>query len=138
MEKKEKPVMTTTHHKLSQEFEALQIESRNFGQAQHVQVAYELLKAHSFVDATLRCANTIAAMAERAGVPEKLNTTITIAFMGLIAERMEQTPHLDFEAFAALNPDLFDKAVLARWYSHERLHSPAARAAFLLPDKIAL
>jgi hypothetical protein len=39
-----------------------------------------------------------------------------------------------FAAFAADNPDLMTKSVLARWYSPERLASDAARTTFLLPD----
>ena len=41
---------------------------------------------------------------------------------------------VDAQAFAASNPDLFDKSVLSRWYRAERLASDSARRTFLLPD----
>lgn len=59
---------------------------------------------------------------------------MTIAFLAVIAERLEADGQTEFAAFAAANPDLMTKSVLARWYSAERLASEAARRTFLLPD----
>ena len=38
------------------------------------------------------------------------------------------------DAFTAANPDPIRRAVLARWHGTERLNSPAAKAAFLMPE----
>ena len=71
-------------------------------------------------------------MTARIGKPDAYHETVTIAFLALIAERMGDAT--DFEGFASVNPDLFDKRILARWYSPERLASDRARRHFLLPD----
>ena len=76
-------------------------------------------------------------MAERAGVPAKFNTTITVAFLGLVAERSTERPSASWEEFAKANPDLMEKNVLDAWYETGRLSSDAAREIFLLPDRAA-
>jgi hypothetical protein len=68
------------------------------------------------------------------GKPQAFHQTITIAFLSLIAERIESGGAADFADFAQANPDLLEKSVLSRWYRAERLASTAARRTFLLPD----
>jgi len=116
-------------------FERHEIEPGSFRHSDHVQVAYDMLARYNFVDACARYASTIRAMAESVGVPEKYNTTITIAFMSLIAERRSQSDSNDLDSFLASNPDVLEKDVLKGWYSEERLGSSLAREQFLLPDK---
>lgn len=127
--------MTGDSERLLTRFERFLIAPADFGHAEHVRVALEMLDAYDFIDACLRYARTIRAMAERAGVPEKFNTTITYAFMSLIAERRALAPDADFETFIAINDDLMDRDILLRWYSPERLRSTAAHRQFLLPDQ---
>ena len=74
-------------------------------------------------------------MATKAGKAQAFNQTVTIAFLSLIAERMEQSAAADFAAFERDHPDVFEKRALARWYRPERLASEAARRTFLLPDR---
>jgi len=76
-------------------------------------------------------------MAQQAGKPHAFHQTVTIAFLSLIAERMDGAECQDFSAFAGANPDLFDKHVLRRWYRPERLASACARRTFLLPEPAA-
>ena len=64
-------------------------------------VAYEMLRKHDFIDATTRYAQSIRILATKAGAPRKFHTTITFAFMSLIAERMGTTRHADYDAFIA-------------------------------------
>jgi hypothetical protein len=73
-------------------------------------------------------------MSARADKPQAFHQTITIAFLSLISERVETRPVADFTAFARDNPDLLDKAAVARRYHPERLASELARRTFLLPD----
>lgn len=116
------------------QFEEFEISAPDFHHVDHIRVAYEMLSRYDFVDATARYASTIRTMAERVGVPEKYNTTITFAFMSLVAERKAQSMHVDLESFLTANPDLMKKDVLHGWYSTERLTSATARSQFLLPD----
>ena len=115
-------------------FEQLRIPPGAFGHRDHMEAAYEMLRKYSFLEATSRYARTIQTMARRAGAEKKFHVTITLAFMSLIAERMESTDHRDFETFSRVNEDLFARDVLDRLYSRERLHSDVARRIFVMPD----
>lgn len=115
-------------------FEAHAIDNTNFGHAEHVQVAYDLLRKYDFIDAAANYAKGIRTLAAKAGAPDKFNLTITYAFMSLIAERLASSQTSAFEAFVAENPDLMAKSALSQWYPKERLNSALARRIFLLPD----
>lgn len=117
-----------------EKFLAGDIPAVEFRHADHVRAGYELLRAMDFLDAVSAYGRALKIMTARVGKPEKLHHTITIAFLAVIAERMEQAPHGDFDAFLAANPDLMDRAILARWYGPEHLKTDAARSRFVLPD----
>ena len=106
-----------------------------FPHREHVRMGYEMLRRHSFPETVLLFSEALRSLAARAGTTQAFHQTITIAFLSLIAERIESEDSADFDAFALRNPDLFDKAVLARWYGPERLASPQARRTFLLPER---
>ena len=111
-----------------------EIDPAAFPHREHVRMAFEMLQRHDFPETVLHYSRTLRAMAEKVGRPEAFHQTITIAFLSLIAERMEAGGAADFAAFAQANPDLLEKTVLERWYRPERLASAAARRTFLLPD----
>lgn len=115
-------------------FNAGDIDPARFGHLDHVRVAYELLNRRDFFDAASDYAAGIRRIADKAGVPEKFNTTITLAYLSLIAERMASFAHADCDEFVARNPDLLTMEALARLYSPDRLRSDLARTCFLLPD----
>lgn len=127
-------MMNSRYVELARSFEERDIDAGAFRHCDHVGVAYEMLRNYDFVDAAARYAGSIKSMAQKAGVPEKFNATITLAFLSLIAERMGTTRHSNFDDFIAGNPDLLSKDVLEKWYSPERLRSDLARAVFLMPD----
>jgi hypothetical protein len=93
-----------------------------------------MLQHHDFPETVLHFSHALQAMAQQAGRAERFNQTITIALLALIAQCMERALGADFATFAAANPHLFDKALLARWYRPEQLSSALARRTFLLPD----
>ena len=105
-----------------------------FNHRDHIEAAYEMLRKYPFLEATSRYASTIETMATNAGAFEKFNVTITLAFMALIAERMESGSFESFADFADQHPDLFAPDVLAPFYSPQRLRSPLARRIFMMPD----
>lgn len=109
-------------------------DSADFPHREHVRMAFEMLRRHDFVETALHYSRALRTMAERAGKPQAFHHTITIAFLALIGERMLDGGHENFDAFERENGDLFEKTVLARRYSRERLASAAARRSFLLPD----
>ncbi|MEM9063397.1 MAG: hypothetical protein AAGD13_23300 [Pseudomonadota bacterium] len=115
-------------------FEQGGLDAAAFSHRDHIAVAIGLLQRYRFTKAADIYASRIDEMACAAGAPDKFNTTITLAFLGLIAERMQTTPHTDFDVFLERNPDLLDRSVLARWYGADRLMSDLAKRIFLLPD----
>ncbi len=115
-------------------FLRVEIVPSEFPHREHVHIAFEMLKRHDFPETVLIFSRTLRAMAEKAGRPRAFHQTVTIAFLSLVAERMDAGHGGDFAAFARANPDLLEKSALARWYRPERLASEAARRTFLLPD----
>jgi hypothetical protein len=105
-----------------------------FRHADHVRMAFEVLRRHDFLGAAKSYSSALKLIVARAGRPAAFHTTITVAFLALVAERMAETYHEDFSSFAAINPELFDKTVLARWYPPERLQTAIARSTFILPN----
>jgi hypothetical protein len=115
-------------------FLRVEIDPATFPHREHVRVAFEMLRRHDFPETVLHFSRTLRAMAAKVGRPEAFHQTVTIAFLSLIAERMECGGAADFAAFAQANPDLLEKSALERWYRPERLASAVARRTFLLPD----
>jgi hypothetical protein len=112
-----------------------EIDPRAFPHAEHVRMGFEMLRRHNFTESCLHYCAALRELTARLGKPEGFHQTMTIAFLAIIAERLEVGRQTEFAAFAAANPDLMTKSVLARWYTPERLASEAARATFLLPDR---
>jgi len=112
-----------------------ELDAASFPHREHVRMAFEMLRRYDFAESVLHFSRSLRTMAQRAGKPEAFHQTVTIAFLSLIAERLEGRPCEDFAAFAQGNPDLIDKSALTRWYRPERLGSASARRTFLLPDR---
>jgi hypothetical protein len=117
-----------------QRFVRGEICAADFPHREHVRMAFEMLRRHDFAESVLHFSHAVRAMAARAGKPQGFNQTVTIAFLAVIAQRLATAAGADFAAFAAANPDLFERALLHRWYRPEQLASPLARGSFLLPD----
>lgn len=129
--------MTTDYRELARAFEAGTLDAAGFSHADHIGVAWQLLGDHDFIEASHRYVTALRAFAARAGVPQKFNMTITMAFMSLIAERKAASEVDDFETFLAENSDLITASLLDRWYSKDRLMSDLGRSVYLMPDKAA-
>jgi hypothetical protein len=108
-------------------------EVASFPHREHVRMGFEMLRRHDFAETALQYSRTLQLMTTRAGKPEAFHQTVTIAFLSLIAERLESGNYADFDTFAHANPDLFDKSAVTRLYGSERLKADAARRTFLLP-----
>ena len=63
--------------------------------------------------------------------------TITVAYMLLIAERLDGARHLTWAEFAHRNGDLLERqpSILARYYTEATLASDRARRVFVMPDR---
>ena len=129
--------MTRDYTEFLPSFEACDIDAGDFGHIDHVGVAYEMLRKYDFLNAAATYSNCINTIATRAGAADKFNATITLAFLSLIAERMQVSQTDGFAAFIEENADLMSGGLLARWYSKDRLTSDLARSVFLMPDVAA-
>jgi hypothetical protein len=112
-----------------------EVDPGNFPHREHVRMAFEMLRRHDFAESVLHYSRALRAMTARAGKPQAFNQTVTIAFLSLVAERMQESGGAaNFDALVRAHPELLDKAALTRWYRPERLASDAARHTFLLPE----
>jgi hypothetical protein len=105
-----------------------------FSHQDHIGVAFELLKLNDFIDAAAIFSREIRRFASSQGAPEKYNTTITLAFLAIVAERMSAQTQ-DFNTFLSNNEDLLSTKILEHWYTAEHLNTEFARKAFLMPRK---
>lgn len=129
--------MSPDYSKMQQELESGTIDPSSFRHVDHIGVACEILGKLEFIDALARYARGLQAVTKKAGVPEKFNVTITVAFMALIAERMNSGPYTGFPDFIARNSDLQSSDLLDAWYDQSTLKSDAARTAFAMPRAAA-
>ncbi len=106
-----------------------------FNHRGHVRAAYLVLnKADDFGNALARMRQLITAYAESIGKAGLYHETITVASMALINQRIAETGRpLPWQAFAAANPDLFEKEILTARYDPATLKSDLARQVFVLP-----
>jgi hypothetical protein len=111
-----------------------EVDAADFPHREHIRMGFEMLRRYDFAETVFRYSRSLRAMAARVGKPQAFHQTVTIAFLSLIAERIDSGHYTDFDSFARANGDLLDKAALARWYPSERLATDAARHAFLLPE----
>jgi hypothetical protein len=105
----------------------------------HVHVAWLYLRRDTVLRAIERFSVDLRRFALAKGKPGLYHETLTLAFLFLIHERMDEADE-SFEGFQARNPDLFrwNPSALDRYYRKETLASERARRKFLLPDRLAL
>ena len=124
-------------------FDSGRVPGESFHHADHIRVAFAYLAQYPVLEALQRFSEALRRFATAQGKPQLYHETITWAYLFLIRERMTRAEQeQSWEEFAAQNADLlsWEKAtggILRQYYQAETLASPAARAAFLLPDKTA-
>ena len=100
-----------------------------------VRAAWHCLRQAPFPEALVRFSRALRQFATQHGQASKYHETITIAYAALIADRLHETPSLEWEAFAARHPDLLVRqpSILTSYYTPETLASQRARTIFVLP-----
>jgi hypothetical protein len=121
-------------------FEECRLEPAAFTHRRHVEVAFTYLLRHGYAGALVEFSRSLKRFAGHWGKHDLYHETITVAFVTLIHERLAQdlaTPADGtapaWDDFAARHPDLFDRRLLADYYSPDVLKSDLARRCFLLP-----
>lgn len=115
--------------------EACTLPPAEFDHAAHVRGGYIYVRRHGFAGAVDRMATAIRRFATANGKAQLYHETLTVAFLALISERLDSDDSDDWTSFAAANPDLFDKGLMARYYGAETLGTPQARRTFVLEPR---
>lgn len=118
-------------------FETGQAPAEGFHHAQHVRVAWNYLRRHPLPEALGRFSAALRKFAVAQGAPNLYHETITVAYVLLINERLDQTGRdAAWEAFAASHPDLLQwkPSVLEQYYDSATLSSARARRVFVMPQ----
>jgi uncharacterized protein YdiU (UPF0061 family) len=128
-----------TDEQLVRRFEGGDLPADQFSHVEHVRVAWWYLHQHPFAEALAAFTTALRRFATAHGAAQKYHETMTVAYMMLIAERLDAARDLPWPAFAGRFPDLFAKqpSVLARYYRDETLKSDRARRVCVMPDRAA-
>jgi hypothetical protein len=126
-----------TDEELLTSFESRTLPGEAFTHEAHVRVAWCYLQRLPFSEALARFSAALRSFAAGQNASGKYNETITVAYMAVIAARLDETPSARWEDFRSSHPDLFARpSVLSRHYSDALLQSAAAKRAFVLPDRL--
>jgi hypothetical protein len=105
-----------------------------FHHGDHLRLAWLKLRARPFPAALDSVRATIRAFADHHGKAAIYHETITAAWVALLASHHEPT----FVEFLSANESLLNAKLLERYWSPQALFSPAAKEAWLPPDRAPL
>ena len=108
-----------------------------FGHRQHVHLTWLAVREHGTSAAITLISDGIRRTAQYAGAPQKYHTTISEAWVRIVASHATHDSD-DFDTFAQRYPALLDKRLLARHYRSSTLASSVARQCWVEPDLVAL
>ena len=116
-------------------FEDLSFPADQFHHREHIRVAWLYLKSSDATRAAERMCSGILRFANHHGATQKYHHTLTLAWMRLVADALVETPEgCNFTQFLSAHPELADKSLLAKYYSHELLQTNGARQGWVEPD----
>lgn len=118
-------------------FESTELPAEQFSHASHVRVAWWYLRHAPLPVALDRFITALRRYAGALGAADKYHETITVAYMLLIAERLDNAAHLTWPEFADRNPDLLCRtpSILSTYYTDAALFSERAKRSFVMPDR---
>jgi hypothetical protein len=109
--------------------------AERFGHREHIHLTWLAVHRYGVHEAAPVIARGLDRVARDAGVPSKFHVTLSQAWVQLVAHHLHEEPDADFATFAARNPALLDKRLIARFYRAETLASPRARTTWTPPDR---
>jgi hypothetical protein len=126
-----------TDEELIDRFEAGAVAASEFHHADHVRLAFAYLQKYPPLTSLDRFSGALKRFAATHGKPHLYNETITHAYFFLIRERIARCACVEWDEFAAQNPDLliWKDGILNRYYQDATLKSDLARNVFVFPDK---
>ena len=125
-----------TDDELVAAFEATTLPAETFTHAAHVRVAWWYLRQGTLPEALLRFSTALRRFADAKGATGKYHETVTVAWMLILAERLDGAYDWPWPRFAEANPDLLGRpSILTRYYKESTLASDRAKRAFVMPDR---
>jgi hypothetical protein len=117
-------------------FEAATLPPQAFDHRAHLRAACLYLAAGPFLEACIAMRDSLRRYAGHIGKAGLYHETVTVAFMSVIAEHMAAAPGQSWQVLLERHPELCDRRLLERYYAPERLASAAARARFVLNERM--
>jgi hypothetical protein len=119
-------------------FESTDLPVERFSHAAHVRVAWWYVRHSPLPEALSRFITGLQRYVASKGAGGKYHETITVAYMLVIAQRVDGSRDSSWNEFAAAHPDLLvsKPSVLATYYSEALLASDRARRVFVMPDRV--
>jgi hypothetical protein len=116
-------------------FPAIAGPAGEFGQREHINLAFLAVRRYGMPDAAGRVCAWIQQLTAYARVPQKYHYTVSRAWMEIVAHHVAADPDCaDFATFADRYPALLDKRLLSRHYQSATLASAQARHDWVEPD----
>jgi len=128
-----------TDEELVDAFESASLSAADFPHRAHVRVAWWYVRRYPLHEAIGRFASGLQRFASTHGVPGLYHETITVAFLLVLADRLDDdTRRLAWDEFSTLHADLlaWKPSVLDRYYTEATLWSDRARRQFVMPDRV--
>jgi hypothetical protein len=128
-----------TDDELIAAFEAATLPAAAFRHPEHVRAAWWYVRRYPLHEAIGRFGSALRRFATTHGVPGLYHETITVAFMLIVADRLDDEARaLPWEEFSVRHADLlaWKPSVLDRYYTEATLWSDRARRQFVMPDRI--
>ncbi len=128
-----------TDEELVASFEAATRPASDFPHREHVRVAWWYVRRYPLHEAIGRFAAGLQRFASAHGVPGLYHETITVAFLLVVADRLDDDARrLTWTDFSARHADLlaWKPSVLDRYYTEGTLWSDRARRQFVMPDRV--
>jgi hypothetical protein len=108
--------------------------TEHFGHREHLHLTWLAVRRAGMPAAIGLVSDGIQRTARYAGVPQKYHTTVSRAWVELVAHHAADHATPDFAAFIERHCALLDKRLLTRFYRSTTLASPEARASWVEPD----
>lgn len=117
-----------------QALEECTLPSTAFTHAGHVRAGWWYVRTYPLGEAIDRFRSALRTYATSLGATSKYHETMTVAWLLLIAERLDGDARgLGWDQFAAQCPELMDRELLGRYYDRETLASERATRTFVMP-----
>ena len=128
--------MILTDREFIAQFEAKALHPQYFNHRGHLRLGWLYLTAYPLDEAITKTCSGIRDYATHLGAKNKFHTTLTVAAVQIVHERMMGSTVTSFDEFLEHNRDLMDDLpqLIDQHYSRELLFSEMARERYIEPD----